>query len=128
MNPFQQKGAFSWCELISSDVNAAKEFYAKLFDWTWKEEPMEGGKTYTTIKAGEQQVGGIFSTEDALGAEKPTPHWGIYVTVEDVEETLKLAESMGGTVIVPATEIPQTGKFAVFSDPQGAVLSIIAYN
>ncbi|MDJ0571845.1 MAG: VOC family protein [Pleurocapsa sp. MO_192.B19] len=128
MNPFQQQGAFSWCELMTSDVDAAKEFYQQLFDWTWKDEPMEGGKTYTTIKAGEQPVGGMFSTDDALSEKTPSPHWGVYVTVDNVDRTVEQAQAMGGKVFVPPTDIPNTGRFAVIGDPQGAVLSIIAYN
>ncbi|VEP16542.1 Glyoxalase family protein [Hyella patelloides LEGE 07179] len=128
MNPFQQQGAFSWCELMTSDIGAAKDFYQQLFGWTWKDREMEGGKTYITIKAGEQPVGGILSTENALSEEAPPPHWGMYVTVENVDQTLELAQSMGAKVFVPPTDIPDTGRFAVFADPQGAVLSIISYN
>ncbi|MEL6442182.1 MAG: VOC family protein [Cyanobacteria bacterium J06621_8] len=128
MNPFQQQGAFSWCELMTSDTTAAKEFYQKLFGWTLKDEPMPGGKTYTVIQAGEAKIGSIMPTEDALSEQKPTPHWGTYVTVENVEQTVELAKSMGATVYVPPTDIPQTGKFAVFGDPQEAVLSVISYD
>lgn len=128
MNPFKQQGAFSWCELMTSDVGAAKDFYQQLFGWTWKDEPMEGGKTYTTIKAGEQPIGGMLSTDDALSEETPAPHWGVYVTVDNVDQTVAQAQGMGGKVLVPPTDIPQTGRFAVIGDPQGAVLSIISYS
>ena len=128
MNPFQQQGAFSWCELMTSDIGAAKDFYQQLFGWTWTDQVMDGGKTYTTIKAGENPVGGIFSTDDALSKETPCPHWGVYVTVENVDQTLELAQSIGAKVVVPPTDIPDTGRFAVFADPQGAVLSVISYH
>ncbi len=127
MSVNQQQGAFSWCELITSDVDAAKDFYQKLFGWSLDEEPMGEGKTYTVIKAGERQIGGMMLNSDALGPEVPPPNWGVYVTVEDVDETVKLSKSMGATIIVPPTDIPDTGRFAVFADPQGAVLAIVAY-
>ncbi len=128
MNPWTQQGAFSWCELMTSDIGAAKEFYQKLFGWTWKDEVMGDGKTYTTIKVGEQPVGGILSTDDALVEQTPPPNWGAYVTVENVDQTVELAQSMGAKVFVPPTDIPNTGRFAVFADPQGAVLSVISYS
>ena len=128
MNPFQKQGAFSWCELMTSDTNAAKEFYQQLFGWTWKEQTMENGQIYTSIKAGEQPVGGILSTDNALSETTPPPHWGVYVTVDNVDRTLELAQSLGAKVFVPPTDIPDTGRFAVFADPQGAVLSIISYS
>jgi uncharacterized protein len=128
MNPFQQHGAFSWCELMTPDVAAAKDFYQKIFGWTLKDEPMPGEKTYTVIQAGEEKIGGIFSTNDALSEETPTPHWGTYVTVDNVDQSIELATSIGAKVIVPPMDIPGTGRFAVFADPQGAVLSIISYS
>lgn len=30
MNPFTQPGAFSWCELMTSDPEGAKQFYGEL--------------------------------------------------------------------------------------------------
>ena len=128
MNPFKQQGAFSWCELMTSDTDAAKDFYQQLFGWTLKNQPMEGGKTYTVIHAGDKQIGGIFSTDDAIGENTPPPHWGVYVTVDDVDQTVKLAESRGAKILVAPMDIPDTGRFAVFADPQGAVLSIISYS
>ncbi|MEM8673451.1 MAG: VOC family protein [Cyanobacteria bacterium P01_G01_bin.67] len=128
MNPFQQHGAFSWCELMTSDTDAAKNFYQRLFGWTLKDEPMEEGKTYTVIQAREEKIGGILSTADALSEETPKPHWGTYVTVDDVDKTVELVKPMGGKIIVPPMDIPGTGRFAVFADPQKAMLSIISYS
>jgi predicted enzyme related to lactoylglutathione lyase len=54
-------------------------------------------------------------------------HWGIYVTVEDVDATAKLAGQMGAKVIVPPMDIPNVGRFCTFQDPQGAYLSAITY-
>jgi uncharacterized protein len=128
MNPFQQHGAFSWCELMTPDTNAAKEFYQRIFGWKLKDAPMPGGKTYTIIQAGGKQIGGIFSTDDAYGEQTPTPHWGTYVTVDNVDRSIEIAVSLGAKIIVPPIDIPGMGRFAVFADPQGAVLSIISYN
>jgi len=47
------------------------------------------------------------------------------VAVEDVDETVKRVEALGGKVCVPPTDIPNTGRFAVINDPSGATLSIL---
>jgi len=39
---FRQHGAFSWCELMTTDVEAAKAFYTKLFGWGAEDMPMPG--------------------------------------------------------------------------------------
>ena len=36
---FKQHGAVSWVELMTTDVEAAKNFYSKLFDWQMAYEP-----------------------------------------------------------------------------------------
>ncbi len=126
-NPFQQHGAFSWCELMTRDLPTARSFYAKLFGWTLVEETV-AGTDYTVVKVGEREIGGMMSTDAPQVQGSPPPHWGVYVTVENVDATTKLAEEMGANILVQPTEIPNVGRFAIFKDPQGAVLSIISYS
>ena len=33
INPMKQHGAFSWNELMTTDINAAKSFYKEMFNW-----------------------------------------------------------------------------------------------
>jgi predicted enzyme related to lactoylglutathione lyase len=125
MDAYTTHGAFSWCELATTDVAAAKEFYAKLFGWSLRDMDMPGGK-YTTAQVGETSVAGIMD----VAADSPPrpPSWGCYVTVKNVDETLKLAEQLGAKVCLPAMEIPNVGRMAVIADPQGAMLSVITYS
>ncbi len=60
-------------------------------------------------------------------AQGTPPNWGSYVTVDDVDATAKLAQELGAKTIVPLTDIPNVGRFYMFQDPQGAVLSVITY-
>ena len=53
------------------------------------------------------------------------PNWGIYIAVDDCDGTAQKAISLGGRQYVPPTDIPHVGRFAVLSDPQGAVFNII---
>ena len=121
---FKQHGAFSWCELVTTDAQAAKDFYSQLLGWSTEDMAMED-MTYTVLKVGEDGVGGIMSTPP--GAEGTPPHWGVYVTVDDVDATAGKAEELGAKTIVPPTDIPEVGRFYMFQDPQGAVLSVITY-
>jgi hypothetical protein len=56
-DPFKTHGAFSWCELMTPDPEAAKRFYGTLFGWTLEDMDMGRG-TYTVIKAGGAGIGG----------------------------------------------------------------------
>jgi len=122
--PFKQHGAFSWCELMTSDVEAAKTFYSKLFGWDTEDMSMPG-MTYTVVKTGGNGIGGIMTMpKEAQGIP---PAWGTYVTVDDVDATAKTAGQLGAKLLVPPTDIPDVGRFCVIQDPQGAVISAITY-
>ena len=71
----------------------------------------EGGPGGGFPKVGMSEGGGTFSYQPG----EPL----LYVASEDIDADLRKAESLGGTTIVPKTEIPQTGWFAIFSDPTG---------
>ena len=123
---FKTHGDFSWCELMTKDVDAAKKYYADLLGWTLAEAPMGEAWTYTIFKAGDQSVGGMMPMVKDLPPGVP-PHWTAYITVTDVDAVAKKAQEMGGTLLVPPTDIPKTGRFFVLRDPQGAVIGFIQY-
>ncbi len=117
-------GRFSWNELLTTDEEGAKTFYTKLFGWEYEKFPSEE-MTYNVIKAGGEEVGGIMKIPPQAKGQPPI--WGIYVTVDSVDETVKLVEKLGGKIHVPPTDIPRVGRFAVLQDPQGAYISVITY-
>jgi uncharacterized protein len=120
----KQHGAFSWSELMTTDAPAAKAFYSQLFGWAMEDQPIAGA-TYTVLKIGDQQVGGLMAITPDMPAMPAA--WGVYVTVDDVDASAQQATALGGRVCVPPTDIPDVGRFAIIQDPQGAMLSIMTY-
>ena len=104
--------------------NSAKKFYAEAFGWECRDEPVEG-TAYTVVRAGGKEIGGIMSMPPDAG-EMP-PVWGSYVTVSDVDETVRKVETAGGKIHVASRDIPGVGRFCVVQDPQGACISAISY-
>ena len=121
----KQHGAFSWNELMTTDVAAAKAFYGELLGWKMREAPTPA-MPYTLLQAGNREIGGMMAIP--AEAKGTPPAWGAYVTVEDVDKQVSRAEQLGGMVILPPRDIPNVGRFAVISDPQGAILSLITYS
>jgi predicted enzyme related to lactoylglutathione lyase len=119
-----QNGMFSWNELVTTDAEAARLFYAQLLGWEYAEFPMEG-MTYAVVKANGQEIGGIMNMPPRT-AGIPS-HWGVYITVDNVDASTIKVQELGGKIMVPPTDIPRVGRFSVISDPQGAVLSLITY-
>ena len=117
-------GAFSWFELMTTDVGAAKKFYNDLFDWSFQDMPMEN-MDYSVVKVAGEDAAGIMPMPPDAG-EMP-PAWGIYLTVDNVDETAKKAKALGGKVLIEPRDIPEVGRFCVLQDPQGAWFSAITY-
>ena len=123
LNPMKQHGAFSWNELMTSDVNGAKTFYAEMFNWQIEEVDPE--MAYNMAKINGQDVAGIMPIPpEAAGMPAM---WGGYVTVDDVDASAKQAVTLGGKILLEARDIPNVGRFCVIADPQGATLSLITY-
>jgi uncharacterized protein len=115
--------SFSWNELATRDLEAAKTFYSKVFGWGVKSNPMPGGGEYVEWQVAGRSVGGA----QAMGSMYPPqvpPHWLVYFSVLNTDDTLKRAQELGGNVIAPAMDIPQ-GRMAVLTDPQGASFAVI---
>ena len=117
-------GTFCWDELMTSDPAKAAEFYTAIYGWTTKEQELGAHGTYRTLLRGERMTGGIMS----LPMPGIPPQWGTYVAVASVEDTVKRVESLKAKVLVPPSDIPGMGRFAVFGDPLGATLSVFHGN
>jgi predicted enzyme related to lactoylglutathione lyase len=118
-----EANSYSWSELMTTDIEAAKRFYKAVFDWDAKTAG-EGDSAYTEWKIGDRSIGGMMQKPATMPAEVP-PHWGVYFTVEDTAKAVAQVEKLGGSVTMPPTEI-EPGIFAVVSDPQGATFNVIS--
>ena len=110
---------FVHVELNSTDVNKAKTFYGKLFEWKMEDVPM-GADTYTLIKP-ENGTGGGMMKHPVPGAPSA---WLAYVEVDDIEAATKKAKSLGATVMKDVTEVMGAGWFSIILDPTGAALGL----
>ena len=114
-------GAPSWSEAMTTDVARASAFYTDLFGWTSETRPMSGME-YTVFKLGETDVAGLMPVPH----EAIPPHWGTYFTVDDADETARLAKERGGKVFVPPMDIAGIGRFSGLISPQGVRFYVIS--
>jgi predicted enzyme related to lactoylglutathione lyase len=118
-----EPGAFSWSELNTRDVDAAKAFYAAVFGWGFQDHDMGEMGTYTELKLGEDSIGGMLDITGRVPDEVPA-HWLVYFAVENTDATLETIKGAGGAVNFGPVDIP-AGRFAVVHDPHGAVFAVI---
>jgi predicted enzyme related to lactoylglutathione lyase len=118
-----QPVSLCWNELATRDLEGAKNFYTKVFDWGVKSNKMPDGSEYVEWQVGGRSIAGGAGIGSMYPPQVP-PHWLVYFAVANADDTLKKAEQLGARVMSPAMDIPQ-GRFAVLTDPQGAAFAII---
>lgn len=110
-----QHGDFIWYELMSPDAAASAAFYSSLLGWKVSDDP-----EYREIKASEGFVGGMLQLTPEMTAGGARPAWAGYITVDDVDVSVRAIQAAGGQVYMPARDLEGIGRFAMVTDPQGA--------
>ena len=110
---------FVHVELNTTDVDKAKAFYGKLFEWTLEDVPM-GDFVYTMIKVGKGTGGGMMKQ---LIPGAPSS-WLAYVEVADIKASTQKAKSLGATIMKDVTEVMGMGWLTILTDPTGAMLGL----
>lgn len=121
----QENNALCWVELACRDIDKAKDFYTQALGWTCKLADMPEFEYHEWYVA-ERAIGGMMALSEEWG-DMPA-HWMLYFAVEDCDAISQQASALGGKVCVPPTEIDKVGRFAVLTDPQGGVFSVITLN
>ena len=110
---------FVHTELNTTDVEKAKAFYGKLFDWNLQDLQM-GDLPYTLIQVEGKVVGGML-TNPMPGVPS---FWLSYVLVDDIGAMTEKAKSLGAKVVREVTEVAGTGWFSILQDPTGAGIAL----
>jgi predicted enzyme related to lactoylglutathione lyase len=111
-------------EIIAKDGEATKAYYAELFGWEIDSDnpmkygiiPRESAQTPDGIGIG----GGVAGGPEGYGG-----HVTFYVQVDDVEEGLAKAESLGGARVFGPDEIMPGLVLGQFTDPEGRMIGLV---
>ena len=117
-------GSFCWIELVTTDQNAAKQFYHQLFGWTANDFPMGPGEFYTLFKIDGLDAAAALTLNAEMRARGVPPHWTLYVAVASADESARKAAEAGGKVIAGPFDAMDFGRMAVIEDPGGAHFSV----
>ena len=117
-----KNGEFCWNELITPDLNKAKIFYNALFGWQFEDHQVSQHINYTMINVGKEGIGGM--TQAPADQKQAPPHWMSYIYVDNLDQSIEKAKSLGATVKVPKTQAGDFGSFAIITDPVGAHIAL----
>ncbi|MBI5165345.1 MAG: VOC family protein [Magnetospirillum sp.] len=116
-------GLFCWYDVSTGDRKAAADFYGTVLGWGSRPAPSPNGD-YTLFTAAGTPLAGMMDLPEEMRRAGIGPRWTGYVAVDDVDVGAALAVQLGAILRVPATDIPAVGRFALFTDPQGAALAL----
>lgn len=102
-------------EIGCRDSEKTKQFYSDLFDWKIEQMGPAG-----MIAAEDKGITGHITS---LGHE-PHNYVTVYAEVDDIPTCLAKAEALGGSTMVPETEIPGQGHFAWLKDIDGNIIGL----
>ena len=106
-------------EIRSADPDATRKFFGDLFGWKVASQGAFPG--YTFIDTG-VEGGPYVAISPRQGADDEVL---FFVAVDDVAETLRHAEQLGGSIVQPVQQVPGVS-FGVFADAQGHKVGVAA--
>ncbi len=128
LDAVNEPGTLCWAELHTPGAAAAASFYQAVFGWVTQDVPM-GDVSYTLIRpngSGEDSSqGGIVPISPEMAAAGMTPAWLPYFEAADCDAVVAKAAGQGGTVAMPAQDVPNVGRMAWLADPAGAAFAVI---
>jgi len=114
-------GEFSWHELMTSDYEAAFDYYSDLFGWQLVDD-MDMGEygIYRLFGRNGKQLGGMFNKPP----EVPVASWLYYTRIDSVDETADCITEMGGHIVMGPMDVPGGDRIVQATDPQGGMFAL----
>jgi predicted enzyme related to lactoylglutathione lyase len=111
------KHAINWVEVATPNPQASREFFNKLFGWSY--QLGSGMPDYHIFDPGEGPMGAMH------GYMQDGPKLTIYLHTPDIDAKLAEVEAAGGKIVTPKMFIGDAvGNIAHFADPNGNVFGL----
>jgi uncharacterized protein len=126
MGGFQKQGeaaSFAWAELNARSRDDALAFYQSVFGWGIRRSELPDSADYVEFLVDGESVAGAAELNPQTPAGAPN-YWLVYFGVDDVDVAFVKATGLGATEIVAPLDFPG-GRFAIVTDPQGAVFGLL---
>ena len=127
-----EAGTVWWNELRTRDPVRTRSFYADVIGWSPRivaqddmtRPPAAGEKAYTVYVMRDEEVAG--AEEIASDDSSARPGWLTYVQVDDVDEAVRKATTLGGKIAQQPFDVSGVGRLAEIEDPEGNRLGLVS--
>ena len=110
-------------EIPATNTSAAGKFYNEVFGWNIQADQEYG---YIQFQSEGGPGGGFveIGKENPVNVQYKSDSLLVYLASDDIAATLATIEAHGGKTVLPKTEIPHVGWWAIFTDPSGNRLAL----
>ena len=113
-------GSLWWTELVTPEIDAARDFYAKLLGWRTVESKMRD-VPYAAFEHDARSMAGLLRAP----APPDEQRWRPIFSVSDCRAVVDRAEELGGAIDEPVKNITRVGALGVMKDPGGATFCVV---
>src|SRR5215831_4627820 len=106
-----EPGQIGWVDLTIPDATAIRDFYQSVTGWTPSPVDM-GGYSDFRMHPPDQRRPSRGSVARGSNAHLP-PVWLVYITVDNLDESLRRCESLAGRVVSPPHSMGGGGRYCV---------------
>jgi predicted enzyme related to lactoylglutathione lyase len=124
MNPSTPRtGLIKWADLTVDNAEEVRDFYSAVLDWGWTALEVGDREDYlmTNSESGEPAAGICNQAGDIEGLPQ---QWLVYVTVDDLDDSIAACDEHGGRVVFGPRASEAFGRWCVIEDPAGAVMAL----
>ena len=114
-------GVPCWIDTTQPDPSHAAEFYSGLFGWECEDvmPPDAPGRYFMARIRG----GDVAAISSQMGDTPQPAMWNTYVWVDSADDTAAKVQEAGGQIVVGPFDVMDSGRMAMFSDPEGAMIA-----
>ncbi len=121
--PTPRPGTIGWVDLTVPDAAAVRDFYGAVAGWSSMDVEMGGYQDYAMLPAGGDAPAAGICHARGVNAGIPA-QWLVYITVEDLDASVRACEERGGAVVHGPRNLGSHGRMVVIRDPAGAVCAL----
>ncbi len=116
-------GTIGWIDLTVDNAEEVREFYEQVTGW--KSSPVAMGGYNDHCLHTSDNPNPVAGLCHRRGANAKVPaSWIIYITVADLDASVKSCIALGGKLIDGPRQYGATGRFCLIEDPAGAVAAL----
>jgi len=116
-------GHIGWIDLTADNAETIREFYEQVTGWKSSPVSMGDYDDHCMLpQKGESPIAGICHRKGS-NAKIPAG-WTIYITVADIEASIRECLKLGGSVIAGPREYGASARYCIIKDPEGAHVAL----